>query len=130
MPVWFSWGFVCIQLYLLHGMLFPSLSYFLISDCARQSPGKHSRLFWEPRQFFELVGILRQYSLFATSYFVSFTGFPFGFSTLFVIFQGSSAWLHYPSNGFVACSPSALQLRSSIVTIFITLLTLMWPSIF
>ena len=130
MPVWFSRAFVCIQLHLLHGMLFPSLSYFLISDCARRSPGKHSRLFWEPRQFFELVGRLRQYNLFATFYFVSFMGFPLGFSTLFVIFQGPSAWLHYSSNGSVACSPSTLQLRSSIVIIFITLLTLMWPSIF
>ena len=66
MPVWLFWAFICIQLHLLHGMLFPSFSYFLISDCARQSPGKHSRLFWEPRQFFELVWRLRWYSLSAT----------------------------------------------------------------
>ena len=67
MAVWFFFsGFVCIQLHLLHGMLFLSLSYFLISDCARRSPGKHSYRFWEPRQFFELVGRLRWYSLFAT----------------------------------------------------------------
>ena len=51
------WAFICIQLHLLRGMLFPSSSYFfLINDCDRRSPGKHSRLFWESCQFFfELV---------------------------------------------------------------------------
>ena len=95
------WAFVCIQLYLFRGMLFPSFSYFLISDCARRSPGKYSRLFWEPRQFFELVWNLRWYGLCATyepvhlillDSLASFTGFPLGFTTLFVIFQGSLAW--------------------------------------
>ena len=39
---------------------------FLINDCARRSPDKHSRLFWEPRQFFKLVWRLRRYSLSTT----------------------------------------------------------------
>ena len=66
MPVWVFRAFVCIQLHLLHGMLFPSFSYFLISGCARRSPGKNSHLFWEPRQFFELVWRLCRYSLSTT----------------------------------------------------------------
>ena len=44
----------------------PVVFIFLISDYARRSPDKHSRLFWEPRQFFKLVWRLRRYSLSTT----------------------------------------------------------------
>ena len=113
MLVWFSRAFVFIQLHLLHGILFPSLSYLL----AIQGPGKHSRLFWEPVSFFELVGRLRRCSFFATYEYILLISSVSWVFPLFVIFQGLSAWLHYPSNGFVIFDSSALKIRPSIVDV-------------
>ena len=140
MPLWF-FGLLFLYSCIYYVACYSHhLHIFLISDCARRSPGKHSCLFWEPRQFFfELVWKLRRYGLCSTyepvhlillGWIVSsvLQDFPLGLrpcSSFFKVHRLGS-FIHVMCNGFVAFgSPSALQPRPSIVTTFTILLTLM-----